>query len=68
MVDIPKDIPEHKHCAICGKSISVDKEFCSEKCQEDYNNIMKKRKRSNYIMIIVMIVLMAVLLVPALFQ
>ncbi|MDY6986231.1 MAG: DUF2116 family Zn-ribbon domain-containing protein [Candidatus Thermoplasmatota archaeon] len=68
MVEIPKEIPEHKHCMICGKSISVDKDFCSDKCRDEYNSIMKRRKRSNYIMIIVLIILMAVLFVPMLFQ
>jgi len=68
MVDIPKEIPEHKHCMICGKSISMEREFCSEDCQEQYNSIMKKRKRSNYIMIIVMVVLLAVLFIPMLLQ
>jgi predicted nucleic acid-binding Zn ribbon protein len=68
MVDIPKEIPEHKHCMICGKSISVEREFCSEDCQEQYNGIMKKRKRSNYIMIIVMVILLAVLFIPMLLQ
>ena len=66
MVDIPKDVPSHKHCVICGKSISIDKEFCSQKCEEDYSRIVKRRKRSNYLMIALLVVMMAILFVPAL--
>jgi len=33
--------PEHKHCAICGKVIPPDLEYCSTKCE----SIALRRKR-----------------------
>jgi len=64
MVEIPKNIPSHKHCTICGKSIPVDKEFCSPECEEQYRAIMKKRKRSNYIMMGMMVLLFLIIFLP----
>ena len=64
MVEIPKNIPSHKHCTICGKSIPVDKEFCSIECEEEYKRIMKKRKRSNYIMMGMMVLLLLIIFLP----
>ena len=66
MVEIPKGISPHKHCTICGRSISMDKEFCSMECEDSYKAIMKKRKRSNYIMMGLMVVLILILFMPIL--
>ncbi|MBS7657641.1 MAG: DUF2116 family Zn-ribbon domain-containing protein [Candidatus Bathyarchaeia archaeon] len=49
---IEESIPKHKHCLICGVSVSVDKEFCSDKCEEQYNKMVKRRKYSLWIMLI----------------
>ncbi|MGM0509929.1 MAG: DUF2116 family Zn-ribbon domain-containing protein [Thermoplasmatota archaeon] len=54
----------HKHCQICGKPVPLDKDFCSEKCREDYSDLMKKKKRRMYIIYI----LLAVFLVLMFFQ
>jgi Uncharacterized protein containing a Zn-ribbon len=64
MVEIPKNIPSHKHCTICGKSIPVDKEFCSPECEEQYRAIMKKRKRSNYLLMGMMVLILLILFLP----
>ncbi|HID17417.1 TPA: DUF2116 family Zn-ribbon domain-containing protein [Candidatus Bathyarchaeota archaeon] len=46
-------MPKHKHCAVCGISIPANREFCSEKCSEDYDKALKKRKYSMWIMMLV---------------
>jgi predicted nucleic acid-binding Zn ribbon protein len=55
-------IPPHNHCRVCGKSIPVNKEFCSKKCEEEAEKITQRNKRSSRIYIIIFIVLMAMLL------
>jgi len=38
-------IPKHRHCPVCGVSIDMKSQFCSVKCKNEYERIMKKRKR-----------------------
>ena len=59
MVD---EIAEHKHCQICGVSISTDKDMCSETCENKLELLIKKRKMNLYMFYGVIIVLMALLL------
>ncbi len=51
---------QHKHCKICAKPIPLDEDFCSEKCREEYQELMKKRKKMQYIFYILLIVLIIV--------
>lgn len=32
----------HKHCGVCGKAIPEDKQFCSVKCREVYEQREKR--------------------------
>ncbi len=41
---------QHKHCQVCGKPVPVDEKFCSEKCREEYEDLVSKRKKRQYIM------------------
>ena len=43
-------IPQHGHCNICGKAIKFGEAICSEKCQKEYEQFVKKRKMYVYIM------------------
>jgi len=49
-----KAIVPHRHCKECGISVRPDKEFCSVKCKETYENRVKKGQRMNYILLAVM--------------
>lgn len=40
---------QHKHCKICQKPIPLDEEFCSEKCEEEYEDIVSSRKKKQYL-------------------
>jgi predicted nucleic acid-binding Zn ribbon protein len=55
-------IPKHKHCLICGVSIPFDKEFCSEKCEEQYNKMVRKRKYSLWIIMLIFPIMFLILL------
>ncbi|MCL4435192.1 MAG: DUF2116 family Zn-ribbon domain-containing protein [Thaumarchaeota archaeon] len=55
-------IPPHSHCRVCGKSVPVNKEFCSKQCEEEAAKITQRNKRSSRLYLIIFIVLMATLL------
>lgn len=42
-------IPPHRHCPVCGISIPPDQEFCSKKCEEKWERMMRVKKRAIYI-------------------
>lgn len=43
-------IPQHAHCQICGKAVKYGEIVCSEKCKEEYEKFVKKRRMYIYIM------------------
>ncbi|MEA3558059.1 MAG: DUF2116 family Zn-ribbon domain-containing protein [Candidatus Thermoplasmatota archaeon] len=43
------EIPPHKHCFNCGKSIPLDREVCSDRCQEEWDRMLKKKKMLTYL-------------------
>ena len=47
MADI---IPQHTHCHICSKSITVGETLCSDDCKQRYRSVLKKRKLMLYLM------------------
>ena len=57
------DIPPHKHCPVCGISIPPDQQFCSKKCEEQWNAMMRQKKRSIYLMWIMVAVLVVIMLI-----
>lgn len=38
-------IPQHRHCAKCGKAHLGEGRFCSEECQSESSNALKRKKR-----------------------
>ncbi len=53
-------IPQHSHCAKCGKAFVGEDRFCSDACRQESTNTMKKRKRQ-------LIMLYAVLMIVLVF-
>lgn len=47
MISKENKVQPHKHCPVCGKSMSVDVDFCSDKCRQDYGDRVKRQKRAN---------------------
>ena len=39
----------HKHCYNCGIAISPDKDICSDKCQGEWDRMMKRKKLMTYL-------------------
>lgn len=48
---------KHKHCFNCGISISPDKDICSDKCQAEWDRMMKRKKWMTYLPFIGIILL-----------
>lgn len=46
------DIPIHKHCFNCGKPVDIEKDICSDKCQEEWDRMLKRKKMLTYLPII----------------
>ena len=52
---------QHKHCPICGKAMSADKETCSDECAIKRQTQMQEKKRTLYLFYFSMLVLVVVL-------
>jgi len=51
-------LPEHKHCEVCGRSIAVGNRVCGPACQRKFDEAVRARKRSVYIFVGLMAVLL----------
>ncbi len=52
----------HKHCHICGTSIPTEENLCSEKCKDEYDKLLKKRRNRVYLIYALMAVFLALVL------
>ncbi len=54
-------IPPHRHCLNCGIAIPPDKTFCSKKCENEWNAILRKKKINMYVWMIFLVILLVIL-------
>ncbi len=54
-------IPPHKHCLNCGIAIPPDKTFCSKKCENEWNAMIRKKKMNLYIWMAMLAILLIIL-------
>ena len=52
---------QHKHCPVCMKAMSTDKDTCSEDCAVRRKAQVRERKRTMYLFYFSMVVLVIVL-------
>ena len=52
---------QHKHCPVCGKAMSVDKETCSDECAVTREAQIREKKRTLYLFYFSIVVLAVVL-------
>ncbi|MFP4002092.1 MAG: DUF2116 family Zn-ribbon domain-containing protein [Thermoplasmata archaeon] len=52
---------QHKHCKICQKPVPLDEDFCSQKCREEYEDLVSSRKKKQYIFYALLVVFLIVL-------
>ena len=60
---MPERLAQHKHCLTCGKAVSPKVEYCSEECETERMNTLKKKRKQLLILYIgsVVILILAVL-------
>jgi predicted nucleic acid-binding Zn ribbon protein len=52
---------QHKHCPVCGKAMSVDKETCSDVCAGQREAQLKEKRRTLYLFYFSIIILAIVM-------
>jgi len=57
-------IPKHSHCMICGVSIAENEMFCSDKCRDEYQKMLKRQKymRLNALIPVAVVIIMFIIL------
>jgi predicted nucleic acid-binding Zn ribbon protein len=45
------NLPEHRHCEVCGRSVAMGNRVCSPECQKKFDDAVKQRKRSVWIFV-----------------
>ena len=58
--------PPHKHCPVCGISISPTKDYCSTECRELDEGNQRKIRNFRCVTLLLMVVAMIVLIVVSL--
>ena len=58
-----KSLAQHKHCIVCRKVCSVKKDTCSDECEAEWNENLRKRRRMQFVLWGVIAVFIAILLV-----
>lgn len=58
---------QHKHCKICEKPIPLDEDFCSKKCENEFEEIVKGRKKKQYIVYALFIIFLVVMALSLIF-
>jgi predicted nucleic acid-binding Zn ribbon protein len=46
---------QHRHCQACAKAIPLSEEFCSEECENEFQDTVKKRRNWLYIYVAITI-------------
>ena len=49
---------QHKHCRNCGKAIPADDTFCSDTCNVEHRELMRKKKNQLLIMMFIAMAIM----------
>ncbi len=57
---MPLEIPEHRHCQMCGKAIPPNEVFCSQECKEKFEKFVRKRR---ILLLVMYALLMAIFLI-----
>ena len=58
---MPPDVPDHRHCQMCGKPIPIGEVFCSKDCKERFMAFMRKRKILIMVTYLILIILFIVI-------
>jgi predicted nucleic acid-binding Zn ribbon protein len=56
-------VDDHKHCIVCGKSVPLDRLFCSPSCEEVFKQQQKRMKKTRTYTMVFFVLLFALLMV-----
>jgi len=56
------NIPKHRHCVVCSTPISIEREFCSTSCEDEFKRVERKRKYQLFIPLLLLPLMFVVLL------
>lgn len=59
--------PPHKHCRVCGISISPNKDYCSAECKETDESAQVRMKNYRRLTLLLMVAAMAALVALTLY-
>lgn len=54
---------EHKHCAICGRAVPLDRDFCSQGCRDSYQKTEKDKNKKGTWQIVLVFGVMIVMMI-----
>lgn len=61
-------IPQHSHCASCGKAYIGEGRFCSEECGAKHGTNLKKRKRQLLMLYALSLIVLIIAIIALQFQ
>ena len=62
MAEYTEKIPQHRHCAACGKAFVGDGKFCSEECLSTSRDEVKSKLRKYVILEVILVAVVVVAL------
>jgi predicted nucleic acid-binding Zn ribbon protein len=60
-------VDDHRHCLLCQKTIPSRESFCSERCKDDLEAMMKRDRKIRLLWITSFMIFMLVLLIKLFF-
>ena len=55
-------IVQHKHCITCGRAVPTDLQYCSDKCETEFQNLQSRKQKVLYVTYGLMIFFVIVLI------
>jgi predicted nucleic acid-binding Zn ribbon protein len=62
MAEYTEKIPQHRHCAACGKAFVGDGRFCSDQCQNTAGDEVKSKLRKYVILEVILVAVVVIAL------
>jgi len=56
-------VARHRHCSVCHNPVSeMEREFCSQKCEEQFRKTERTRKYTTFLMIVMLPIILLVMM------
>jgi len=61
-------VEEHKHCIVCGKAVPPEKLFCSQECEDRFNQQQKRMSRMRLYTLLMFFALFMLIIVTSIMR